>query len=113
MQDVWDGGCLCGAVRFEVTGAPYRVGVCHCLDCRKAQGTPFRFYAVYPADQVKLTGETAHYARASNDYEFYPLLDFYVAYHALVRAKIACLVARDPSTPAAKAELKASRKTKK
>lgn len=29
------GGCLFGAVRLEATGAPYRVGLCHCLDCRK------------------------------------------------------------------------------
>ena len=32
------GGCLCGAVRIEITAAPYRVGICHCLDCRKRQG---------------------------------------------------------------------------
>ena len=29
------GGCPCGAVRIEAAGAPYRVGLCHCLDCRK------------------------------------------------------------------------------
>ena len=32
------GGCLCGAVRIAVSGAPYRVGICHCLDCRKHHG---------------------------------------------------------------------------
>ena len=36
-----NGGCLCGAVRLTVTGAPYRVGVCHCLDCRKHHGAVF------------------------------------------------------------------------
>jgi hypothetical protein len=55
------GGCQCGAVRFEVTGAPYRVGVCHCLDCRKAHGAVFLTFAVYPAAQVQLTGETTRY----------------------------------------------------
>jgi hypothetical protein len=29
------GGCLCGSVRIVASGRPYRVGVCHCLDCRK------------------------------------------------------------------------------
>ncbi len=29
------GGCLCGNVRIVAQGAPYRVGLCHCLDCRK------------------------------------------------------------------------------
>jgi hypothetical protein len=61
------GGCLCGAVRFEVGGAPYRVGVCHCLDCRKAHGAAFRFFAIYPADQVKWTGETANYVHEGKD----------------------------------------------
>jgi hypothetical protein len=61
------GGCQCGAVRFEVTGAPYRVGVCHCLDCRKAHGAIFRTFAIYPADQVQLTGETARYAVKDNE----------------------------------------------
>jgi hypothetical protein len=41
--EILRGGCLCGAVRFEVRGGPYRVGVCHCLDCRKAHGAAFRF----------------------------------------------------------------------
>jgi hypothetical protein len=32
------GGCACGTVRFEVRGEPYVVGLCHCMDCRKATG---------------------------------------------------------------------------
>lgn len=35
------GGCLCGNVRFVAVGSPYRVGVCHCLDCRKHHGALF------------------------------------------------------------------------
>jgi hypothetical protein len=32
------GGCLCGAVRYEVTGALRDVIVCHCAMCRRAHG---------------------------------------------------------------------------
>lgn len=32
------GGCLCGAVRYEVTGALRDVIVCHCAMCRKTHG---------------------------------------------------------------------------
>lgn len=32
------GSCLCGAVRFEVTGALPRPDACHCTQCRKTSG---------------------------------------------------------------------------
>ena len=35
------GGCVCGKVRFEADGEPDRVGICHCLDCRKYHGALF------------------------------------------------------------------------
>lgn len=54
----YTGGCVCGAVRIEIAAAPYRVGICHCLDCRKRHGTIFASFAVFPADAVTVTGET-------------------------------------------------------
>ncbi|WP_304175840.1 GFA family protein [Phenylobacterium aquaticum] len=35
------GSCLCGSIRFEITGALPDIQVCHCGACRKAQGGPF------------------------------------------------------------------------
>jgi hypothetical protein len=32
------GSCLCGGVRFEITGAPLWMSRCHCSRCRKAGG---------------------------------------------------------------------------
>ena len=55
------GGCLCGAVRLVATGAPYRVGICHCLDCRKHHGAVFHASAIFPAAAVTITGTTAEY----------------------------------------------------
>jgi len=55
------GGCLCGAVRLAVTGAPHRVGICHCLDCRKHHGAVFYAAAIFPADAVEIRGATAEY----------------------------------------------------
>jgi aminoglycoside phosphotransferase family enzyme/predicted kinase len=49
----------------------------------------------------------ASFARAANDYDFYPLADLYLSYRAWVRAKVACLVAADPATAPAKASRKA------
>lgn len=47
------------------------------------------------------------FARASNDYDFYPVVDLYLSYRAWVRAKVACFVAADPGTAPAKANRKA------
>ncbi len=33
------GSCLCGAVKYEVTGEPKRFYHCHCSRCRKVTGT--------------------------------------------------------------------------
>lgn len=38
-QTTLKGSCLCGAVRYEVTGEPTRFLHCHCSRCRKATGT--------------------------------------------------------------------------
>ena len=56
------GGCLCGDVRVVASGQPYRVGLCHCLDCRKHHGALFHASAVFPQDAVAVTGETHSYA---------------------------------------------------
>lgn len=42
------GSCLCGKVRFSVSGEPARVGICHCLDCRKHHGALFYAAAIFP-----------------------------------------------------------------
>ena len=55
------GGCLCGDVRFQASGEPYRVGLCHCLDCRKVHGALFHASAIFPEDAVTITGETHEY----------------------------------------------------
>ncbi len=55
------GGCLCGAVRFEALGEPKNVGVCHCLDCRKAQGAPFWAAAMFAPENVHISGNTKNF----------------------------------------------------
>lgn len=61
-MDRFTGGCLCGNVRIVASGLPYRVGLCHCLDCRKHHGALFHASAVFPQDAVKIDGETRGYA---------------------------------------------------
>jgi hypothetical protein len=60
-MDQVTGGCLCGALRFTARGQPWRVGLCHCLDCRKSHGALFHASAIYPETAVTITGEARHY----------------------------------------------------
>jgi hypothetical protein len=39
VADPLTGGCLCGAVRFEVSGPILSAGYCHCTHCQKRTGT--------------------------------------------------------------------------
>jgi hypothetical protein len=61
-MDRFTGGCLCGDVRLVATGQPYRVGICHCLDCRKHHGALFHASAIFPDNAVTIDGETGEYA---------------------------------------------------
>ena len=55
------GSCLCGDVRIVVSGSPYRVGLCHCLDCRKHHGALFHASAIFRHDAVSVAGQTREY----------------------------------------------------
>jgi hypothetical protein len=35
-----EGGCLCGAIRYRITGKPIKTSLCHCRSCRLAAGGP-------------------------------------------------------------------------
>jgi aminoglycoside phosphotransferase family enzyme/predicted kinase len=50
----------------------------------------------------------SRFARDTADYELYPLLDLYLSYRAWVRAKVACVVAADPTTAPEKARRKSA-----
>ncbi len=52
---MYTGSCLCGRVQFRIDGALEPIQVCHCLQCRKAQGTPFATNTPVEADAFTLT----------------------------------------------------------
>ena len=53
--------CLCGQVKISVQGAPLRIGLCHCTDCRQESGSAFSFFAVWPAECFEHTGQTGEF----------------------------------------------------
>jgi len=54
------GGCLCGAVRYEAAGPLRDVIACHCLQCRKTSGHHVAATAA-ARDGVAITGEVQWY----------------------------------------------------
>ena len=49
------GGCLCGAVRYEIEGTPYKITYCHCESCRKATGAPVVVMVLFRGHTVRFT----------------------------------------------------------
>lgn len=54
------GGCLCGAVTYQVNGALRPVVACHCVQCRKTSG---HYVAATSAhrDDIEITGDVSWY----------------------------------------------------
>lgn len=51
------GGCACGAVRYEISGAPVSSVQCQCRDCQRATGSGHVNAMAFPQAAVMLTGE--------------------------------------------------------
>jgi hypothetical protein len=47
MDEQFEGGCLCGAVRFVATHQPKWVAWCHCQSCRRHSGAPVSVFAAF------------------------------------------------------------------
>lgn len=55
MPEVHEGGCVCGTVRYRVTGAPIRTNVCHCTFCQRRTGSAFGFMAFFKQEDLEIT----------------------------------------------------------
>ena len=49
------GSCLCGDVRYEISGSFVGAGHCHCLMCRKSHGAAFATWAFVNPDEFRWT----------------------------------------------------------
>jgi hypothetical protein len=62
---IFNGGCLCGALRYRARGTPLFAGLCYCRDCQKASGSAFTPYIGFRASAVEISGETRSFATVS------------------------------------------------
>jgi hypothetical protein len=52
------GGCLCGAVRYRLTGEPAMVAMCHCRTCQRNTGSAFSTNVAMRREAVVVAGNT-------------------------------------------------------
>lgn len=52
------GSCLCGALRYAVDGDLGPIAMCHCSNCRKANGSAFATNASVDKDAFRWTSAT-------------------------------------------------------
>ena len=55
MSETWEGGCICGGVRFRASGPPKWTIWCHCQSCRKHTGAPASAFAAFDEAVVEMT----------------------------------------------------------
>jgi hypothetical protein len=60
--ELFEGGCLCGAVRYRSMARPPRGVICHCSICRRHSGAPALAFVHFPlAAFAWLTAEPSWY----------------------------------------------------
>ncbi|HUP25581.1 MAG TPA: GFA family protein [Thermoanaerobaculia bacterium] len=61
-----EGGCLCGAVRYRISGPASDPTLCHCATCRRAAGSPVVAWVTVPRSGFALAaGQPVTYRSSS------------------------------------------------
>ena len=50
----FEGGCVCGQVRYRLTSSPLIVHCCHCSWCQRETGSSYALNALIETDRVQL-----------------------------------------------------------
>jgi hypothetical protein len=62
MRETHSGGCLCGAIRYTMTGAPTSTNLCYCTQCQRQTGAVMPAFVSCQSEQLTVTtGEPASY----------------------------------------------------
>ncbi|MBN9217801.1 MAG: GFA family protein [Mesorhizobium sp.] len=55
----YQGGCLCGTVRYSADAAPINERICHCRLCQRAIGGAFNARVLFRIEDVTIEGQWA------------------------------------------------------
>ncbi|MCA0432820.1 MAG: GFA family protein [Proteobacteria bacterium] len=65
-NDVWSGGCQCGAVRFHLLSPPGDAYLCHCRMCQKQMAGPFAAWVDMPREAFRISRGALSYFQSSD-----------------------------------------------
>lgn len=65
MADKFEGGCLCGAIRYRSGNEPLRCMLCHCETCRRHSGAPCLSFVHFPLQGFEWIGSQPARYRSS------------------------------------------------
>jgi hypothetical protein len=51
-----EGQCHCGLITYQAEIDPERVSICHCTDCQRLTGSPYRVTVICSDHQIRMTG---------------------------------------------------------
>jgi len=62
-----EGGCLCGAIRYQIDGMAKRTTNCHCIHCRRSSGAAYITWIEYRVNEFKIVaGKPNTYSSREN-----------------------------------------------
>ena len=65
-EQILEGGCLCGAIRYRLAPASATTDYCHCDMCRRWSGAPLTAWTQVPVDQFQVTKGAAASFKSSD-----------------------------------------------
>jgi hypothetical protein len=60
-----EGGCLCSAIRFRISGEPVFSSICHCATCRRASAAPTVAWLTFDRGQLEILSGNPRTYRSS------------------------------------------------
>ena len=66
-NEIMEGGCVCGGVRYRTKRAPMFVHCCHCTWCQRESGSAFALNALIEATEVELIKGEPESVRVPSD----------------------------------------------
>ena len=71
MGEKHQGGCVCGAARYELSGEPITTYCCHCTRCQSRSGSAFGISMIVSEDSLNsLEGELTEHVLAVEDRQY-------------------------------------------